>query len=279
MARPTFVGIGPPKSATTWLDTVLRQHPDIFLPLDRKEVFYFDRYFDRGQDWYLSLFEDAGRSRAIGEISTSYITDPEALRRMKEVLPDARLVCILRHPIDRLVSNYRMYRENGRTMDNLETALRSQPTLWENSAYATLLGNVLTHFDRSQIHVGVFEDIFSDNAACNAYLASLFAHIGVPSERFEPLASEEKVRKTYGKPKSVWLVKQAKSLRSALRRRDMEGLVSFLARLGINRDLFLTEEVAPEISEDLRRMLLSNFADDIRYVEAFLDRPLPAWHK
>ena len=47
---PNFVGVGPPKCATTWLDAMLRQHPKIFLPKHQKEVFYFDWYHDRGYD-------------------------------------------------------------------------------------------------------------------------------------------------------------------------------------------------------------------------------------
>ena len=73
MTLPTFVGIGVPRAGTTWLHTMLDKHPETYLPGKRKEVRFFDRYFDEGLGWYETFFRDADpNARAVGEISPQY---------------------------------------------------------------------------------------------------------------------------------------------------------------------------------------------------------------
>ena len=71
MTLPAFLGIGVPRAGTTWLHTLLASHPDVYTPTLRKEINFFDRYYDRGLSWYEALFpppENAERYQAIGEI-------------------------------------------------------------------------------------------------------------------------------------------------------------------------------------------------------------------
>ena len=276
-AVPTFIGIGPPKCATTWLDDALRRHPDIYLPPKQKEVFYFDRFFDRGHDWYANLFATAGETAAVGEISTSYVLERQTIERIHAFNPDVKLVCILRDPVARLISHYRMFVENGRTTVGLEDTLQKQPLLRQCSAYASLLENVLSVFPREQLHLGIFEEILQSPDSQRKYFASLCAFLDVPAAALQDETFDQRVRETYGKPKSLWLVKKAKAMRSYLRRNDMEHIVSLADRFGINRKAFLSKSAKPEIAEETRQSLRQEFAKDVAYVETFLGRELGLW--
>lgn len=109
MSLPDFLIIGAQKSGTTWLLNMLSQHPDIYVPL--REVHYFNRdnKYVLGTDWYRKHFEDAHDNQVVGEKSPNYtFLQHDSLsvvpRRIKETLPNVKLIYILRNPIDRIES-------------------------------------------------------------------------------------------------------------------------------------------------------------------------------
>ena len=72
MALPNFLVVGAQRAGTTWLDAILRQHPEIYLPVKRKEIHFFDKNFSKGETWYSGFFPDdsaASDYKAIGEIT------------------------------------------------------------------------------------------------------------------------------------------------------------------------------------------------------------------
>ena len=88
---PNFIVAGVQRCGTTWLDTALRGHPEIFLPAT-KQSYFFDRTYERGIDWYWTRFDGAGpQHRAVGEVATGYSL-PHAVPRLARHLPDIRLV-------------------------------------------------------------------------------------------------------------------------------------------------------------------------------------------
>src|SRR4051812_27017228 len=105
---PDFIGIGALKAGTTYLDALLRTHPDICMPTVLKEVQFFTQHYERGPDWYADQF-DCGATAMRGEISPQYLVHPLAPERMAKVLPDARLVLSVREPIERTYSQYKHY--------------------------------------------------------------------------------------------------------------------------------------------------------------------------
>lgn len=109
MTLPNFLIIGTQKAGTRWMLNMLNQHPDVFMP--DYEVHYFDRAdnYSKGPDWYATHFEGARGQAAIGEKTPNYLmsdaADPAALpRKVHELLPDARLIAILRNPVERAIS-------------------------------------------------------------------------------------------------------------------------------------------------------------------------------
>ena len=125
---PTFVILGTMRGGTTSLYKYLSDHPQI-LPAFTKEVHYFTNHYDQSWDWYLAHFPvrpplGLRREHVItGEGSPYYVCHPDAARRVRRHLPDARLLLLLRHPVDRAYSHYRLQRQRGREDRSFEEAL------------------------------------------------------------------------------------------------------------------------------------------------------------
>ena len=106
---PDFLCIGAQKSGTTWLHRVLMGHPDIYLP-PQKEVHYFNSHYRRHSlAWYSAQFE-TGRGKSCGDITPAYgVLDESKVRYMKTLMPRAKIILILRDPIDRAWSAANMH--------------------------------------------------------------------------------------------------------------------------------------------------------------------------
>ena len=97
---PDFLGIGAQKSGTSWLAKNLRHHPDIFIS-EEKELHYFDLQYHRSLRYYAGHFAKAN-NQVKGEVTPAYaILNPEKIRFIQKVMPDLRLIYIMRNPIDR----------------------------------------------------------------------------------------------------------------------------------------------------------------------------------
>ncbi len=123
---PDFLILGAQKAGTTALYAYLRRHPAITGP-SWKEVSYFDRHYARGPSWYRGNFPNLLRARGelVGEASPSYLFHPLAPQRVKELLPGAGLVALVRNPVDRALSHY-----------NHEVALGREPLSFEDALAA-----------------------------------------------------------------------------------------------------------------------------------------------
>jgi hypothetical protein len=119
---PDFLIIGAQKAGTTALYAYLRWHPEITGP-SFKEVSFFDRHFVRGETWYRAHLPARPRGRLVGEASPSYLFHPLAPERVRTTVPDARLIAILRNPIDRALSHYQHEVSLGREELSFEEAI------------------------------------------------------------------------------------------------------------------------------------------------------------
>jgi Sulfotransferase domain len=104
---PGFIIIGAQKGGTTSLYHYLTAHPDVGEAL-KKEVHYFDYHYGEGPDWYLAHFPLGGEAALTGEASPSYLFHPEAPRRARQMVPQVKLIALLRNPVDRAYSQHQM---------------------------------------------------------------------------------------------------------------------------------------------------------------------------
>jgi hypothetical protein len=267
---PDFVVIGAMRSGTTSLHQWLNAHPDVFVPRT-KELHYFSFNFDRGEDWYTAQLAPARDDQKAGESSPDYLFTPAALERLGERVPDARLVCVLRDPVDRAYSHYWQKRERGKEPLSFEDALAAEPQRITGSDvdrrlysyllrghYIEQLRNVESLFPRSSLLVLLFDDVLADPAAA---FARVCAHIGV-STGVAPPEPTRRVNR-YGSFRSVRLRNATRKL--PVRLRDAIGRVN-------RRDLDY-----PPMDPDTRARLVEEFRADNDALAEWLGRDLSAW--
>jgi hypothetical protein len=122
---PGAVILGAQKSGTSSLHNYLVQQPGVIEPL-RKEVHYFDVNFDRGEPWYRANFGRLGEPGLNIDSSPYYLFHPAVPRRMRALLPDAKLIVLLRDPVRRAYSHYWHERDKGREKLEFEAAIAAE---------------------------------------------------------------------------------------------------------------------------------------------------------
>jgi hypothetical protein len=132
---PDFLIVGAQKAGTTALYAYLRRHPAIAGP-SWKEVSYFDRHYARGEAWYRGQFPNRlrlevaerrlGSRPIVGEASPSYLFHPLAAERAAALVPDVRLIALLRDPVDRALSHYHHEVALGREPLSFEEAIERE---------------------------------------------------------------------------------------------------------------------------------------------------------
>lgn len=179
---PDVLGIGAQKGGTTWLYRNLACHPELFVPSRVKEVHYFDLLFHENLSDYAAVFaEGAGRVKC--DITPGYgKLSPARIRFVRRVMPDARLVLLLRNPVERAWSQAVMdlATRADRAVDEVGTGAWRRhfhtPRIVENGLYARTIDRWLAHFPEERLFVGFYEDVCDRP---RELLARLFDHLGV----------------------------------------------------------------------------------------------------
>ncbi len=189
---PTFLVIGAMKSGTTSLYAYLKAHPDIFMA-DPKELDFFvdGKNWERGLSWYEDRFAAGGSASARGEASTNYTKHPffpGVPERIARVVPNVRLVYVVRHPIRRMVSQYLHHvAEYGERKPAAEVLL-TNPMIFALSDYATQIERYLEHFEREQLLIVTGEDLHDRRAET---MRTIYGFLGADQSRTPPNLEEE----------------------------------------------------------------------------------------
>jgi hypothetical protein len=171
--RPDFIVIGAMKSATTTLHEQLARQPGFWMSRPKEPSFFSDdEVYRRGRTWYSRLFEMAGPTDLRGESSTHYSklpTYPRTVERMVRHLPRLKLIYVLRHPIDRLISQYVHEVTAGRISASLCDAVHKHPELIDYSRYA--------------VQLQPFVDAYGFGSVLPVFFSRLIRHSQVELER------------------------------------------------------------------------------------------------
>ena len=293
MRLPNFFLIGAPKAGTTSLYHYLDQHPDIYLSR-LKEPTYFapeavqpsaaeeselrawiagpmleKREHGTVRDWadYVQLFRHARSEKAIGEGSVAYLGSTTAPARIKEFNPAARVLVILRNPVDLLFSYYKWAhgfdRTNGSFRQWIEDerkadAKRDAPggRMW-TGRYATHLRRWFEHFPREQVHVILFDDYLQSPAA---ELQSVFDFLRVDSDFLVDTTRRYNETRV---PRSRFLYRQLRRVGQVLPKR---------LRSGGRERMKSPSHLRP--TSDERAFVREIYAEEMRVLEVLLARDL-----
>ena len=296
---PTFLVIGAMKSGTTSLYYYLRQHPQIYLDPTRKEAQFFcyegqtpcfagpgddlvNRYVIASIEEYRRMFAGAAGQPAIGEVGTVYIYVPGTAERIRHHVPAARLIAILRNPVERAYSSFlHLVREELEPCRRFADALRREPERiranwsphWhyvQAGFYHAQLTRYFDVFDRRQIRVYLYDDYRADPVGL---MQDIFRFVGVDAAFVPEMSLRHNVS---GAPR----------IRALHRFLDSRHPVKALVRplLSSRWRLTLRERVRalnlrrpPALSPDLRRHLVGVFHDDVLALQDLLGRDLSPW--
>ncbi|MEE9342436.1 MAG: sulfotransferase [Gammaproteobacteria bacterium] len=281
MARPTFIGIGAQKCASTWIYDILADHPEVVLS-ETKEVDFFSYHYDHGLQWYESNFDSAAVSSmgAAGEISPSYFYEPAVPARIKAHYPDAKIIVSLRDPVKRAVSNHKHELRVGHLTGedlSLEKGLENNTTYIDQGLYAKHLQRWYDVFPKEQVFVILFDEIIADKAGS---AKRVFNYLGI-DDKHNPAALNAKSNPSY-----MNKYKGLESFRGAaqqlVHKMGLDGLWQLLGKLGLKRlyakvNKMPSEAVMPTISDKTMALLAAAFKDDIEKLEVMLDKDLSAW--
>ena len=277
--KPTFVGIGAQKCASTWLYGILKEHPEVCVGPE-KEINFFSHHYDHGYQWYESQFGRCGSAKSAGEISPSYFSEPSVPARVRDYMPSARILVTLRDPVQRAQSQHRHEIRLGYFAgDDLsfEAGLENNPMYTEQGLYATHLKRWLEHFPAEQIHVVLMEEVKGDPLAV---ARGVYDFLGVDAT-FEPECLTRHFNPSFANryrllaniKDSLYRVTRQPAFRWLWSMGDMLGLKALYRR--VNRKP--SNSVIPEAGEQTLACLREQFAPEVRELSGLIDKPLDDW--
>ncbi len=279
--QPNLIIIGAQKCGSSSLHQYLDLHPDIAMSEQKELDFFVDgENWDKGFDWYEAQF--AGPEKIHGESSPSYTMYPTFAgvpERIHTHLPDARLIYIVRDPIDRIVSHYLHQWYDKRQDDDLSSVLADPDNergrhYIRTSSYYLQLSQYLEFFDISRVMVVTLEDLKAD---ANGTLRKVFGFLGV-DDSFIPPESTEVVNPTAAKVRTNKLGDLLRSDHPALRpliklaRQVLPGSLKKRAR-----SLGGSKQIRPELDPAVRDMLQAELKPDIDRFRALTGRSFSQW--
>lgn len=272
-ALPNVVVIGAMKCGTSSMHNYLNSHAEIRMSR-QKEINFFGRddLWERGPEWYATHFSASARVR--GESCPDYSKFPrcpEASRRMKQLIPDAKLIYLVRDPIDRIVSHYAHARESGRETRPIEEALRDfeNNKYVEPSCYYTQLERYSELFPQSQIHVACTEEMSRDR---EGVLREIFRFLGVDESFRSP--RQDALYHVSGKRGRIRRAVEGTRLARAARPYVPAPVVFRLATWGGHRQKAVERPVLPDPLADSLRAYLS---DEVDRLSKQVGREFPSW--
>ena len=269
---PNFLFIGPDKAGSTWIHQALSRHPEVCLS-KVKELFFFDRFYERGWDWYQKYFSKCSQKhKVVGEISHDYLFSTLACERIACDLPSVKLMVCLREPVERAFSAYLYMKKQGRVAGDFGTALKELDELIDHGRYATHLRRYSETFGRERLHVAVFDDL----VACPQEFYDDICDFLEVGRRALPRESEGKVNPAT-RPRWRYIGGFARMIGWQIRRWGMPGLVGAVKESALVKRLLYEEyssESKPEIRDDARLYMRDKLTAEVQDLDALIGTDL-----
>lgn len=292
-----FIGIGAFKSGSTWIAQCLYEHPEISFPrknknkelsiIDKETNFFasenkklkrYFSYYKKGINWYIKLFPK-NSTKVKGEFSVSYLSDPNAYKRIKKHFPNVKIIAVLRNPVDLTYSLYNFLKEGVHFPElknmSFEEFLKD-PTFRKESLHYHNLNKYYETFPSKNIKIIIFED-FKDNPEKG--MQDLFEFLGVDAS-FRPNSLNKTINQSVT-VRSRKLSSIAAKLISYLRKNNFHAIYEFISRnkylYNIYRLINTRTSRYKKLTAKERMSYYSYFKDDIKQLEKLLQIKLDSW--
>jgi hypothetical protein len=293
---PTFIVIGAPRCGTTSLHSYLHQHPQVLMSAVKEPNFFLGEdamqmFAGPGADMirsqsvldefgYRALFPRREGVLAYGESSPRYLSSPGTAQRIRNRLPDVKLIAILRNPVDRLLSEFALrVRDGWEPCSQVEDALADEERRlaehWatgvyrQRGYYGLHLRDYFRLFPPEQLKVFLYEDLVS---APGALFDELFSFIGVEPDFRPAMEKSLNVSGVIRNPLLRFIWTRSNRLKDIVRpllpQRLRRSISEFFISQGKDKLTF---------SPALRQELAAGYRDDILELQSLIDRDLSHW--
>jgi len=298
---PNFIVIGATRSGTTSLHHYLGQHSEIFMcPVNEPNFFLFEGeipnqdhpYLDHlrasSTGWvrdpraYEQLFDGVVAQTAVGEVSPLYMQTCDAPRLIGRKLPEARLIAVLRQPVDRAYAQFMGRRREGmERRTRFEDAIRDEPRehtqpviagmhMLTPSRYHRFLRPFFDRLPRDRIWVGLFDDFARDP---RDFLHQIFGFLGVDPGFEADTSTRHNATGVIRNPLLRWMWTRSRNLRLMMRP-YLPAAIRDLAQ-----PVFMRNLVRPQLNPSLRADLTARFHGEISDLEDLIGRDLGHWRR
>jgi hypothetical protein len=287
---PNFIIVGAPKAGTTSLYHYLTKHPQVFMS-DPKEVNYFSceeieaqglYYKDfkiKNREDYEKLFHDAQGKKAIGEASVSYLFYPKTPQKIKDMLPDVKIIILLRDPVSRGFSHYLMDYRLGlvdlpygeivhKTSRHKNLYLYHQQYV-ELGLYYEQVKRYLELFGPEQVKIHLQEDLHEDTE-------------GVILDLYDFLEIDKSFMPNVGREHNAFLMPKNRLIHKLYASYPVRSMVSVLfpdvVKEKVKYILFKRKQ-KPKLDVKLKNELLEICKPDIQKLEVLIQKDLKQWYR
>lgn len=274
---PSFLIIGAMKGGTTSLYHYLKDHPDVFMS-ETKELHYFvaEKNLRRGTGWYERQFRKAGDAVAVGEASPDYAKFPlhkGVPERIADLVPEVRLIYVMRNPVERIRSHYLHDLACGRERRPIDQAVPGNEHYLAPSKYALQIEQYLEHFPREQLLLMTSENLRSDRQAA---MRRVLDFIGVHDEWSRPVRDQE-FNATDQKTTPGVLLRAARHVPGGARLRLLAPRQVKAAERLLGRSRQPLDRQAAAMSEELTQTIVSELEPDLIRLRNHMDDTYDAW--
>ncbi|MCD4755245.1 MAG: sulfotransferase domain-containing protein [Deltaproteobacteria bacterium] len=267
---PNFLYIGAAKAGSSWIYEILRAHPEVFVPA-AKDLQFFDKNYTRGIDWYLSFFTPRSGEKTVGEISHDYFLAEENARKIHHHLPNVRLMCCLREPVEMLFSAYLYLKTITLAQDMTFADFVLDKKVLTYCDYYYNLYPFYERFPREKILSLFFDDLKTDPLH---FTRRIYEFLGV-DPGFQPEVLSQKVLPA-SEPKVFWLAHLAYRTGLIFRQFGLPGIVGRVKRNELFRRMFYKKlDRKPEIPEDVKLQLKIFYSERYKQLPQLIGQPLP----
>lgn len=276
--KPDIIVIGAMKAATSSICSFLEDHPAVHMPPRTEPCFFsHDSNWEKGSDWYLNLFRDAQDGQLIAEGSNDYTFGavyPDAPARMASYCPDAKLIFMVRHPIERIISAWIQNRADmaDKFPPTLDQAVAEMPDLYiDPSLYMHQLQRYLALYAEDRIYIGFMEEM---SARPDSFFSSLCAFLNIEAPQTDATQVGVHKNASAGKAVPTQAYSTLKNLPFARRAK------AFIPK-GVQRSVrnLLSKRIVdrPRFSPQAFEQLVEQVRPDAEAFLKYTGRPLNTW--
>lgn len=275
MTTPTFLYIGAAKAGTSWLFEMLYDHPEVFVPV-AKDLRFFEEYYHHGLDWYLSHFKGSEQYSVRGELSHDYFISELYAERIKQHLPDIKLIACLREPRDLMESayNYTKLHDPAQTRDPEKYMTHSIAA--EHIAYLRNLTWFYNRFPANNILIMLYDTLLENP---EVFVKEVYDFLGVQSS-YVPKGLDQRVNSARN-ARFTGFTQLAYQTAHIMRQIGFAQIVGFVKRQAwINKFLYTSTAEKESFPLHLKEKIFETYSPTYPDLEQLISKKLPSsWNK